>query len=161
MARLTITAPASGVVLTPGDLAVTRFAEGTVPAGVVADPTGRVLAGPVREGEPLTDRRLVGPTLVAGHPGLQVAPVRLPDATAAALLRPGDRIDLLATDPRRGRTRTLATDVPVLALPEPLSEPTASGPLGGRLVVLGIPTGSVEIIADAAVQDFLSFAFSA
>lgn len=150
----------AGAVLTAADLVVAGFAAGSVPSGVVPDPAGRTLATAVRRGEPLTEPRLLGPALVEGHQGLVVTPVRLPDASAVGLLRPGDRLDLLATDPRLGRTHTVATDVLVLALPADGEDP-AAGPLGGRLVVLGIPAASVEKVADAAVQDFLSFSFSA
>ena len=59
-----------------------------------------MLAGPVRAGEPLTDVRLVGASLAAAYPGAVAVPVRLPDAGMAALLRVGDRIDLVAADPR-------------------------------------------------------------
>ncbi|MBN1091525.1 Flp pilus assembly protein CpaB [Blastococcus sp. TML/M2B] len=109
----------AGRALGPGDLALSRYAVGTAPGGVVADPAllvGRVLAGPVRAGEPLTDTRLVGPGLTALLTSGQVAaPVRLADLSVAALVRTGDRVDVLATAPGAAEAEVLAAGVRVLA----------------------------------------------
>ena len=52
-----------------------------------AELTGRVLAAPVRRGEPVTDVRVVGPGLWSQVPAGQVAaPVRLADLAVATLL---------------------------------------------------------------------------
>jgi hypothetical protein len=120
---------------------------------------GRVLAAPLRRGEPVTDVRLLGPALSAAYDGAVAVPVRLPDAGTVDLLTVGDRIDLVAADPNGGGARVVAADVPVLALPPPSSGPSTAGQ-AGRLVVVGAPPGASEEIADAAVQDFLSFTFA-
>lgn len=66
-----------------------------LPAGT--DVAGRVLAGPVGAGEPLTAQRFVGPSLLAGYgAGVVGVPVRIADAAAVALVRPGDVVDVLA-----------------------------------------------------------------
>jgi Flp pilus assembly protein CpaB len=138
-------------VSVPADLATAR-----TPARVV----GRTLAAPVRRGEPVTDVRLVGPALAQGYPGLVALPVRIPDPGAVALLRVGDRIDLVAADPQGGGAEVVATDVPVMALPRPdVDEASATG-LGGRLVVVGAAEGDIERIADASVTRFLTFVLS-
>jgi SAF domain len=147
---------AAGLALAPGDVAIVGFAPGTEPGGLVENPAGRTLAAPLRRGEPVTDVRLVGPRLTDGYPGLVAAPVRLPDEAAAALLTVGDRIDLVAADPRGGTPRDLALDVPVLAVPPG----TGEGQIGGRLVVLGIPPLARHDLAEAAVREFLTFTFS-
>src|SRR3954468_20224661 len=49
----------AGAVLRAGALAEASFAPGSVPAGVAAGAAGRVLAAPLRRGEPVTDVRLV------------------------------------------------------------------------------------------------------
>jgi Flp pilus assembly protein CpaB len=133
----------------PADLATAR-----TPAHVV----GRTLAGPVRRGEPVTDVRLVGPALAQGYPGLVALPVRIPDPGAVALLRVGDRIDLVAADPQGGGTEVVATGVPVMALPQPDADADAASAtgLGGRLVVVGAAPGEIEQIADASVTRFLT-----
>jgi hypothetical protein len=93
---------AAGVALTAADVRIAAIPAGLVPAGAIgsmAAITGRVAAGPVRRGEPLTDARLLGRGLATGlsPPESVAVPVRLADAETAALVRPGDRIDLLAT----------------------------------------------------------------
>jgi pilus assembly protein CpaB len=81
-------------------------------------PPGTVLAGPVRAGEPVTDVRLVGAGLTALLPDGQVAaPVRLADLAVAALVRAGDRVDVLATTPDSGTAEVVAASALVLAVP--------------------------------------------
>jgi len=117
---------------------------------------GRTLAGPVRAGEPVTDVRLIAPSLVSGYPGRVALPVRVADADAVALLRVGDRVSLVAADPRRGTASYVAVDVPVLALPSPDSEAPEAARLPGRLVVVGSFPSDVDHIAGAAATDLLS-----
>ncbi len=150
---------AAGAVVAGDDLVRAGFAPGSVPSGVVDDPVGRIVAAPVRAGEPVTDVRLLGPRLTDGYPGLTAVPVRLPDAGMAGLLRVGDRVDLVAADPQgAAAARVVAADVPVLALPDgDHGQQAVDGSLTGRLVVLGAPDGDVPAIADAAVRYFLTF----
>ncbi len=149
----------AGVVIGRGDLAATAFAPGSVPSGAAPDPVGRTLAAPLRRGEPVTDVRLVGPALTDGYPGLTALPVRLPDAGMAGLLRVGDRIDLVAADPQGSGAVVIASDVPVLAVPDAPVEPGTTG-IGGRLVVIGADDAEVTRVADAAVRDFISIAYA-
>jgi Flp pilus assembly protein CpaB len=149
----------AGVVLRAGDLAEASFAPGSVPAGVAAGAAGRVLAAPLRRGEPVTDVRLVGPALTDAYPGLTAVPVRLPDPAMAGLLRVGDRVDLVAADPQQGGAEVIAEDVPVLAIP--VAEPDTGGAgLSGRLVVFGAPPEDVTDIAGAAVRALVTYAFA-
>jgi Flp pilus assembly protein CpaB len=148
-----------GTTLTARDLRRVEFASGTAPAGLATHPLGRTLAAPVREGEPLTDVRLVGPPLAATYPGDVTMPVRLPDAGTAGLLRVGDTIDLVAADPQGGRATLVATGARVVALPE-TDDQDAAGALPGRLVVVAVPQGVTESLAQAAVTGFLTFTFS-
>jgi Flp pilus assembly protein CpaB len=156
----------SGAVLTRADLVVAEFAAGTAPARAPAydEAVGRTLAAPLGAGEPVTDLRLVGPSLLDGYPGLAAVPVRIPDPDVVALLEVGDRIDLVATDPRGAAGATvIAEDVPVLAMPQPSAEAgvaAAGAGLGGRLLVIGTTPGDSEKVAHHAVQDFLSIRLS-
>jgi hypothetical protein len=75
------------------------------------------------------------------------------------LLRVGDRIDLVATDPQAGSAHLVATGVTVLALPGAGTEPSTTA-LGGRLVVVGTVPAEVADISAAAVTGFMTFAFS-
>jgi Flp pilus assembly protein CpaB len=147
-----------GEVLLPGDLERRRYPAAVAPRGSVAEATGRMLAGPVRRGEPVTDVRLVAPSLVSAYPGLVALPVRVADADAAALLRVGDHVDLVAADPRHGTASYVAVHVPVLALPTPTQE--SSGGLSGRLVVIGTVPGDVDRIVGASATDLLSVVIS-
>ncbi len=150
----------AGATLGSGDVTVERWPEASLPDGAVDSPVGEVLASPVRRGEPLTDARLVGQAAAAAPAGSVAAPVRLPDASAVALLRPGDRIDLVATDARRGRTELVAAGVLVLTVPPVDPGASAAGPLGGRIVVLALPASSVENVLSAAVRLFLTYSYA-
>ncbi len=150
----------AGAVLTDEDVVEVEFADGTEPAGLADDPTGRMLAAPLRAGEPVTDVRLLGRPLVESYPGSVAVPVRLPDAGMAGLLRVGDRIDLVSADPQGARiARVVATDLVVVALPSATDEAT-SGALPGRLVVLAAPQVVTAEIAQSSVTGFLTFTFS-
>jgi Flp pilus assembly protein CpaB len=149
----------AGTVLGSGDLRTVAVPPEAVPAGVVDAAAGRTLAAPLRSGEPVTDVRLVGASLAAAHPGLTALPVRLPDPGSAALLKAGDRIDLVATDPQAGGSRVVAYDAVVLAGPQ-RSDEGPSAPVTGAVVVLGVDPSAVADVADAAARLFLSYAFS-
>lgn len=149
----------SGTVVRGADLVEAAYPTATVPDGLARGVEGRTLAAPVRRGEPITDVRLVGPTLMEGYDDLVAVPVRLPDAGSVGLLAVGDRIDLVATDPSAGDARVVALAAPVLALPAP-TEADNSGGLTGRLVVVGASRTAAQAIAGAAVRDFLSFTFA-
>ena len=109
----------AGTVLRGGDVAPVRFRPDSAPDGrpARAAVVGRTLAAPLRRGEPVTDVRLVGPSLLRGYPGLVAVPARIPDPGTVALLRVGDRVDLMVTETDGSSSRLLAGDVPVLALP--------------------------------------------
>jgi len=151
----------AGEVLTTADLAEVAVAPSAVPSGAQVEPVGSTLAAPLRQGEPVTDLRLVGPQLTVGQPGVVALPVRLPDAAMAGLLSVGDRLRLLSTDPHSGTTSTVASGVRVLGLP-PADGGAAGGGasgLGGRLVLIGVADGLVDAVTSAAVGGYLTFAY--
>ena len=151
----------SGRPLAAGDLDVREYAEGTEPAGLVTEPAdavGRTLAAPLREGEPLTDVRLVGPGLLDGYPDLVVTPVRVADADAVRLVAVGDRVDLVASDAESGQTQQVATGVPVVAVPRPRAQGVALE--SGALLVVAVSRTESLALARAAVSSFLSLAWS-
>jgi Flp pilus assembly protein CpaB len=154
---------AGGRPLAAGDLTLAALPPATVPDGASASPAGMVgrsLAGPVRRGEPVTDVRLLGPSLVAEHgPRYVAAPVRVADPGAVALLRPGDRVDVLAAavDPAlasaAGAASVVAADAEVLAVPAPLETGDA---VEGALVVLATRHDTAAELAAAQVRARLS-----
>ncbi len=154
---------AAGTTLGDDDVTVVQVAARTRPdgtSGTTATSRGRVLAAPLRRGEPVTDVRLVGPGLLRGYPGLVAAPVRVADAAAVGLLRVGDRVDLVAADPAGGPAEVVARGAAVLALPRP-SERTGADPLqAGALVVVGVLPGQALELASATVSRLLSVIFT-
>ena len=138
-----------GSPLTARDVRTARLPRDALPAGLVSRVDDRILAGPVRAGEPLTDARFVTPALVGRLPGDTVAcPVRIEDAEVAKLLHAGDRIDVIAA----GGTgsQIVARSARVLALPPPTD--TARG----ALLVLGVGRETASRIAEAAVNNRLA-----
>jgi hypothetical protein len=112
------------------------------------------LATALRRGEPLTDVRVLGPGLLAQAPSGTVAVVVRPgDPAAAALVRPGEQVDVLAgADPgvpgAPAPADLLVTRALVLAVTGDAAggaEGGASGgPAGGGSTLLG---GSDELPA--------------
>lgn len=146
-----------GATLRGRDLRTVAMPQAAVPDGALqSGAAGRVLAGPMRRGEALTDARLLGGGLLDGYgPGSVGTPVRVADAGAVRLLRPGDRVDVLAstapmdeagTTAAGGRARVLVSAVPVIAVP---SEPAGAGEQGG-LVVLSTDRAQAAALAAAA-----------
>ncbi|MDN5896718.1 MAG: SAF domain-containing protein [Nocardioides sp.] len=147
----------AGAVLGPSDLATEDWPAGAAPSRVAraTEALGRTITGPVRSGEPVTDVRLVGESLLEGYPDLEAVPIRIPDSQAAGLLRVGMRIDLLATDPRSGDTTRVGEDVPILALPHQ-GVPPQGNPTPGRLLVVGTTPEMSENVASATVTHHLT-----
>lgn len=169
---------ASGAVLKPDDVRWVTLPVTAEPAGAftaMADVVGRPAAGPIRRGEPITDVRLVGGHLAgagAGTPlappgeGLVATPVRLADVQAAALLRVGEHVDVLAATASSGVTSAptlavvVATDARVVAAPS--SSADGQGALGssadggGALVVLATTTEQARALAQAELTARLS-----
>jgi Flp pilus assembly protein CpaB len=145
-----------GATLHGRDLRVVALPVAVVPDGAVrSGATGRLLSGPLRRGEPLTDVRLAGGGLLGGYgPGTVATPIRIADPGAARLLHAGDRVDVLAAaqSPEGaispGRARTVAQSVPVLALPHVPAEATGDQ---GALIVLATSRDQAAALAGAGV----------
>lgn len=146
-----------GHTLSADDIRTADYAPDTVPTGSldVDDVIGRVLAGPLDDGEALTTTRVVGPGLLDGWDRSLVAvPVRIADAGSVGLLRPGDVIDLVATSiDGIGEAGVIAAGVPVLTIRPDDETLTAEGAL---VVVAATPRQATEL-ARAAVTSRLSF----
>ncbi|MGK5112836.1 MULTISPECIES: Flp pilus assembly protein CpaB [unclassified Geodermatophilus] len=142
-----------GAVLATGDLAVARYPTALRPAGTTPDPTalvGQALAGGLRAGEPVTDARLVGAGLTAQLAAGQVAaPVRPADVVVSALVRPGDRVDVLATAPDAARAEVVAAGALVLAAPGP-------DDAGEGLLLLAVDGATAALLAAASTTATLT-----
>ncbi|MFR9790699.1 hypothetical protein ACL07V_18900 [Streptomyces sp. MB22_4] len=117
-------------------------------AGLAVTAAALVAAGPGTPAEGhRTDQAARPARSVRGHPpaplrgprpaDLVAAPVRIADAATVRLLRPGDRVDVIAAqDPAAGSgARVLARGARVTRVPEPLDGATESG----ALIVLAVP----------------------
>lgn len=148
----------SGQVLAAGDFRRTGYAEGSVPAQAVRDldrVVGRTLITPLGAGEPLTRAKVLGHRALDGYPGRVAVAIRLTDPTLAGLLRPGDRIDVLATDPR-APPRTVAQGSIVLAVPDEPRAAFGASTAEGRLVLLAVVPDEATSVAAAAASGFLT-----
>lgn len=147
----------AGAVLTPEDLVVASVPGALLPAGALSGPAGavgRLVAGPVRRGETMTDVRLLGAGLLpAGGEASEVAvPVRVAEPAAAALVEAGDRIDVLAAAPEGGPTAAVvASGVRVLSVPA-----LGDDPGEGSLLVVAAGRPAAARLAAAAVSGLLS-----
>ena len=147
---------AAGAALAPADLVAAAVPDALVPAGALTDAAevaGRLVAGPVRRGEPLTDVRLLGAALLPAGPEVAV-PVRLAEPATAALVAAGDRVDVLAAAPEGGlAAQVVATGLAVLSVPAPSDLPAE-----GALVVVAASRSTAARLAAAAVTGRLSVA---
>jgi Flp pilus assembly protein CpaB len=151
---------AAGALLGPDDVRPAEWAADAIPDGALSDAAtvvDRTVAGPVRRGEVLTDVRLAGSNLLAGFDSdLVAAPVRVLDPGAVSFLRPGDRIDVLATiavNGVAGSARVVASAVPVLAIP---GDATADPYSQGGLILVATTPDQARALAAAAADSQLS-----
>jgi Flp pilus assembly protein CpaB len=144
----------AGVPLGSGDVRTVELPTGAVPSGALDDPAtaiGRLVPGPVRAGEPLTDVRLLGSGLLP--PGSEVAtPVRVAERATGALVRAGDVVDVLSAAPDGSApATTVVTAVRVLSVPLADDDPGE-----GALLVLAATRSAAARLAAAAVTGRLS-----
>ena len=171
-----------GARLARSDLRTLALPRDAVPDGALrpGDPGAtRVLASPMRAGEPLTDARVLGPSLLASYTrGLVVAPVQVAEPAVLSVLRVGDRIDVLAahTDPADAYApaRTIVRSARVVAVPGQAAQRSGADALAGKtggaglgipvdgaagdaaLVLLAVSSDVAADLARAAVTDRLS-----
>ncbi len=172
-----------GVPLTAEDVEVRDVPSVLLPVGGPDPPDaaavlGRTTTGPLAAGEPVSAGRLLGGSLLASTTGRVVLPLRLADAGSAALLRPGDRVDLLAADLQGGAAGTaglagppgvaapLAPQVDVVTVPAAGGDDLAAGAatggaLPGRLVVVAVDPADAGAVAQASAAGFVTFTWSA
>ena len=125
----------SGARLSATDVRETSMPRAAAPDGAAAEPrdvVGRTTSGALRRGEVLTDRRTVraGPLDGFGH-GRVLTVVRVTDPSVLALLRPGDRVDVVAVSgddsPKASR---VARGAIVVTVPRERSAFSEGAPVG-------------------------------
>ncbi|MEU3979486.1 hypothetical protein AB0F77_05145 [Streptomyces sp. NPDC026672] len=130
-----------------------RHRRRAVAAGLAVTAAALVAAGPRTATDPHRSER------PRGHPAAEpvrrpdavetvTAPVRIADAATVRLLRPGDRVDVVAADDPAtgGEPRVIARGARVSALPEPLDD----GAQSGALVVLSVPRSTAARLVGAS-----------
>ncbi|CAL9502174.1 hypothetical protein SUDANB6_03468 [Streptomyces sp. enrichment culture] len=106
--------------------------------------------------QPATAPARERPVRPRGAGGTATVPVRIADAVTARLLRPGDRVDVVAAEDTAtgGGARVVARGARVTKVPE-----AAGGPEGsGALVVLSVPRAAATRLAGAGVTARLAVA---
>ncbi len=152
-----------GAPLRAADLRLEELPVADVPAAAIPHttaPVGRLLAAPMRRGEPLTDVRLLSAALLSlSGTGADVAvPVRVSDGPAAlALLHPGDRVDVITTEDvasagLRATAGPVVQDVGVLAIPAHVAADDA-----GLIIVAATPAQAASL-AEIPAGDRVSIA---
>jgi Flp pilus assembly protein CpaB len=141
---------APGGQLAPADVAVARLHPAVVPAGtygLAEVPHDRLLAGAVRRGEPLTDAAFIGPgaaDVLAPDDVLAAVAVRAP---VTQLVRPGDVVQLVVSDPRAAAPATVvAESATVVAVPDS-AETSTTGP---HTLVVAVPQSAALMLSAAA-----------
>ena len=159
-----------GQALSAVDLHPVAVERSSAPAGALTEAgstEGRLLTGPIRRGEILTDVRLVGAGLLRGQPeGLRAVSIRLTDPAMSAVVRPGDQVDILAASTTEtpvgaagsggassgGPTAiVVAADLTVLAVPL-LADDSGEG----ALIVVATSPETARRLAGVAVTRRLS-----
>ncbi|WP_190059870.1 hypothetical protein [Streptomyces echinoruber] len=127
-----------------------------VAAGLAVTAAALVAAGPRGTAPPHPNAAARGHPVAGRPPGhraarLVTAPVRIADAATVRLLRPGDRVDVIAAeDPATGgEARVIARGARVARPPESLGD-TSGTAGGGALVALSVPRATAARLAGAS-----------
>ncbi|KDN16226.1 SAF domain-containing protein [Amycolatopsis rifamycinica] len=138
-----------GATLRAADVRLADLPDEARPTGVLSTldaVDGHLLASAVRAGEPLTDVRLATvPDRV--DPGTATVPVRLADVAVAELLRPGQRVDVVAAPDPAAPATVLAGGATVVTIGH--REPSAPK---GPLVLLRLPEAAATTVAAISLE---------
>ncbi|WP_414939610.1 SAF domain-containing protein [Amycolatopsis sp. cmx-11-51] len=148
----------AGTLLRAEDLKLVDLPEDVRPQGATgraASVEGRMLVGAARVNEPLTDVRLLSAAIPGtGDPESSTVPVRLADAGVAELLRPGQRVDVVAAA-EHGREASVLAGMAVVAAvgDQGTGGPKASGAGSkGPLVLLSLPSATATRVAATSLE---------
>lgn len=133
----------AGTVLHAGDVRLSRWSPSQIPPRAVRSldqAIGATIAAGMDRGEPITTARIRGPGITTGlTAGLVAVTVTITGPSTLALIRAGDRVDLLATTPADTGAvrpaRVVASAVRVLAVLTPRSA-TADDQSAGLVVAV-------------------------
>jgi Flp pilus assembly protein CpaB len=141
---------ASGHVVRAADLETRLLPASSLPAHPLgrSAAVGRRVAGPMRQGEALTDYRVLRPDSLRGYgPDAVLTTVRVAEADGVTGVQVGDRIDVIAVDPDgESKAAVVARKVEVVTVPASSSDSDAT-PLGivtTEPVALALATAALE-----------------
>ncbi|SDS33084.1 SAF domain-containing protein [Microlunatus soli] len=150
-----------GQQLTAGDVTTRDVSSDLLPVDAITRPdsiVGRTLVAPLSEGSVLTSVSVLR-TRPESAAGLVITPLRIGDAAVLALLRVGDRVDVVASDPESGTgARVIAEQVRVVTIPRT----SGAGGLGGTdrdaasLLLVEVDRQQATVLADAAARSQIS-----
>lgn len=141
-----------GALLTADDVEAARADSPDGALTTVDEVVGRVLAGPIRRGELLTDARLLPADGPDPGPGRIAVPVTPDDPALLSLLRPGMRVAVIGLPPE-GAPQVLSDDAVVIAVPESGDDRTS------RPILLAVPEAAADTVAGATLLGRVTFRF--
>lgn len=155
-----------GARVTAHDVTRRPVPEDTVPEDAVPhakDVVGRTLVSPVAKGSMLTKLDVLGTSTVA-HAGNVIAPVRIADSSVIKLLRVGDHVDVVASDPEshKGGATVLAKGARVVTIPSADEKSSGLGAAAGgsgksaTLLLVEVSSAEATKLANAASGSQLS-----
>jgi len=148
---------AGGIRVAAGDVEVARVAVADVPRGALTDlaeVVGQTLAAPAAEGQIITALALASARSAITR-GRVLAPLRLADADLAALIRPGDQVDVIAADAQAEQADVVARAVRIVTVPQ-ARDPAAGGDPEGTLVLVEVDPDTATVLARAAASATLT-----
>ncbi|MEZ5119431.1 MAG: SAF domain-containing protein [Candidatus Nanopelagicales bacterium] len=144
----------AGHIVGASDVQVVGWPADGHPAPAASSPEtilGRRATAPIKAGEPLTDLRVVGPSVLAATgPGLVAIALNPDPLTVSGVIRPGDRVNLVGqTD---AGPRTLVQGASVLTLTEESGTVLAVPGTSAAAVMQASATDSIAMVLLAADQ---------
>ena len=150
----------AGHAITDADVSEAQWPTSVGPPPTVSDVAeirGRVTTGPLASGEPIGVTRIIGPGLLelagatrADGTEFVAAPIRLADSGQAALIRPGDTVDVIAARASDGGGQSaerVATDVRVITIAGANDDASGLLPGSGDSSTAATETGSLIVLA--------------
>lgn len=140
----------SGHVLAADDLRVVSVPQAARPSHALgrSEARGRRVAGPIRAGEPITDRQVIQPRDLSGYgTDAVLTMVRLDDPSVLAGLRVGDRVTVVATAVDAVDAHVVAEDAVIALLPkidDNSADAAAVGIITGRTEALDLAAAALD-----------------
>lgn len=121
-------------------------------AGLAMTAAALAASAPRDPGRPQSQAQHTQPRQEQPRADVVSAPVRIADAATVRLLRPGDRVDVIAAGGSRDSdARVVATGARVTQVPD-----ARAGGDGGALVVLAVPRATAAELAGAGATSRLA-----